>query len=167
MLNRKTSSFIGHFYETNKGALLLIGARQIGKTSSIRQFGKNTSGVLLSDDAINYGAIYENVVVQELHAPGFEDQYYYNRKKLGGVDMVIEKNGNVFPINVKSCKDYARHRALNNIMMHPEFTISEAVVLCNDNLYVENSVTYALYMMFIHKEKPTNVMFSSDLSELQ
>ena len=90
MLNRKTSSFIGHFYEVNKGALLLIGAHQIGKTSYFKQY-----------------------------------------------------------------------------KMHPEFTISEAVVLCNDNLYVENSVTHALYMMFIHKAKPTNVMFSLDLSELQ
>lgn len=29
---------IEHFYETNKGALLVTGARQIGKTYSIRQF---------------------------------------------------------------------------------------------------------------------------------
>jgi len=67
---------------------------------------------------------------------------------------MIEKNGNVFPVEVKSGKDYARHRALNNIMTHPEFTIPEAVVLCNDNLSVIKSVVYApIYMMmFIHKE---------------
>jgi len=40
MLKRKISSFIEHFYKVNKGALLLAGARQIGKTYSIRQFAK-------------------------------------------------------------------------------------------------------------------------------
>lgn len=38
MLKRKISTFIEHFYTVNKGALLLTGARQIGKTYSIRQF---------------------------------------------------------------------------------------------------------------------------------
>lgn len=125
--------------------------------------------ILTGDDEINFGAIYENVVAQELHAHGFEDQYYYNSKKFGEVDLVIEKNGKVLPIEVKSGKDYARHRALNNIMTHPEFAIPEAVVLCNDNLHVENSVIYApIYMMmFIYKEKLTNVIFNLDLSGLQ
>ena len=40
MLKRKISTFIEHFYEVNKGALLLTGARQIGKTYSVRQFAK-------------------------------------------------------------------------------------------------------------------------------
>lgn len=35
MLERKISHYIEHFYEVNKGALLLAGARQIGKTYSI------------------------------------------------------------------------------------------------------------------------------------
>ena len=38
MLRRKISTIIEHFYEVNRGALLLTGARQIGKTYSIRQF---------------------------------------------------------------------------------------------------------------------------------
>ena len=40
MLERKISEYIKHFYEVNKGALLLAGARQIGKTYSVRQFAK-------------------------------------------------------------------------------------------------------------------------------
>lgn len=32
MLERKISHYIEDFYEVNKGALLLAGARQIGKT---------------------------------------------------------------------------------------------------------------------------------------
>ena len=34
-VGKKISHYIVHFYEVNKGALLLAGARQIGKTYSI------------------------------------------------------------------------------------------------------------------------------------
>ena len=40
MLERKVSKYIERFYKANKGALLLTGARQIGKTYSIRQFAE-------------------------------------------------------------------------------------------------------------------------------
>lgn len=124
--------------------------------------------MLIGDDAINYGSIFENVVAQELLAHGFNDLYYYNSKKMGEVDFVVELNGTVFPVEVKSGKDYARHRALNNILDCHEYIIPESVVLCNDNYSVNNKVTYApIYMvMFIHKEQPVDIKFSLDLSGL-
>ena len=124
--------------------------------------------ILTGDDSINYGAIYENVVAQELLAHGFEAQYYYNSKKMGEVDFVLEHNGNVLPIEVKSGKDYLRHRALNNILECQEYTIPEAIVLCNDNLSVVDRVKYVpIYMMmFIYKEQVTDVKFKLDLTGL-
>lgn len=114
------------------------------------------------------GAIYENVVAEELLAHGFENLFYYNSKKMGEVDFVTEYNGNVFPIEVKSGKDYVRHKALNNILESKEYTIPEALVLCNDNLSIEGDIKYLpIYMiMFIYREKPANVQFSLDLSGL-
>lgn len=124
--------------------------------------------MLMGDDAINYGSIFENVVAQELLAHGFNDLYYYNSKKMGEVDFIVELKGAVFPVEVKSGKDYARHRALNNILDYNEYIIPESVVLCNDNYSVNNKVTYApIYMvMFIHKEQPADIKFSLDLSGL-
>ena len=124
--------------------------------------------ILTGDDAINFGAIYENVVAEELLAHGFENLFYYNSKKMGEVDFVTEYNGNVFPIEVKSGKDYVRHKALKNILECKEYTIPEALVLCNDNLSIEGDIKYLpIYMiMFIYKEKPANVQFSLDLSGL-
>lgn len=124
--------------------------------------------VLKGDDAINYGSIYENVVAQELLAHGFSELYYYNSKKMGEVDFVVEHNGEVFPIEVKSGKDYARHRALNNILDCREYNIPKSVVLCNDNYAQKDKVTYApIYMvMFIHKDPVIDVKFSLDLSGL-
>lgn len=36
------------------------------------------------------GAIYENVVAEELLAHGFENLFYYNNKKMGEVDFVVQ-----------------------------------------------------------------------------
>lgn len=89
-------------------------------------------------------------------------------KKMGEVDFVTELNGNVFPIEVKSGKDYSRHRALNNILDCKEYDIQEAIVLCNDNTSEKGKVRYLpIYMiMFVHKEKISNTKFSLDLSGL-
>lgn len=40
MLYRKVNQYIEEFYQTSNNALLLTGARQTGKTYSVRQFGK-------------------------------------------------------------------------------------------------------------------------------
>ncbi len=124
--------------------------------------------ILNGDTGINYGSIYENVVAQELLAHGFDELYYYNSKKTGEIDFVVELNGEVLPIEVKSGKDYARHRALNNVIDCPDYNIKEAVVLCNDNISEVNKVIYApIYMtMFIHKEQTDPITFNLDLSGL-
>lgn len=40
MLKRKIASYIREFYNNSRNALLITGARQTGKTYSIREFGK-------------------------------------------------------------------------------------------------------------------------------
>lgn len=41
MLKRKIDNYIQNYYKTTRNALLITGARQIGKTYSIRKFGKS------------------------------------------------------------------------------------------------------------------------------
>lgn len=123
--------------------------------------------ILSGDKDINFGAIYENAVAQELVAHGFQP-YYYNSKRRGELDFVVESNGAVLPIEVKSGKDYAVHRALANIMACPEYSFPEAVVLCNDNLKREGLVTYApIYMiMFLTPENEAPAYYKVDISGL-
>ena len=124
--------------------------------------------ILSGDDKINFGAIYENVVAQELYSHNFTELYYYNSKKMGEVDFIVEFNGEVFPIEVKSGKDYDRHRALNNILDCIDYNIPNSIVLCNDNLSIKGNIIYApIYlMMFLYKEQTTNIQFNLDLSGL-
>ncbi|MDO4197945.1 MAG: AAA family ATPase [Erysipelotrichaceae bacterium] len=104
------------------------------------------------DISINYGSIYENAVAQSLNSHGFP-LYYYNSKKQGELDFIIEYDNSVLPIEVKSGKDYQKHSALDNIMKIKDYRIEKSFVLCNQNLYVDENIIYLpIYMVdFIQK----------------
>ena len=124
--------------------------------------------IISGDDKLNYGAIFENYIAQELTACE-HDLYYYNNKKRGELDFLIEYDGEVLPIEVKSGKDYKVHRALSNIMDCGEFNLNKALIFNNSNLKVEGKLTYApIYMaMFLKQEiKEEDSIYKIDLSEL-
>ncbi len=124
--------------------------------------------IISGDDKLNYGAIFENYIAQELTACE-HDLYYYNNKKRGELDFLIEYDGEVLPIEVKSGKDYKVHRALSNIMDCGEFNLNRALIFNNSNLKVEGKLTYApIYMaMFLKQEiKDEDTIYKIDLSEL-
>lgn len=123
--------------------------------------------IIKGDKDINFGSIYENAVAQELVAHGIAP-YYYNNKKRGELDFVIEINGKVLPIEVKSGKNYETHRALANIMDCPSYDLPEAIVFNNENLKVSGKIIYApIYMiMFIEKSDNAPVSYRVDLSML-
>ena len=104
--------------------------------------------ILAGRDDINYGSIYENYVAQELHSCGL-DLFYYNSTKRGEVDFVMQNlaRGTVSLIEVKSGKDYKRHRALRNLLRINDYEISGAYVLCNGNVEEVDGVLYLpIYM---------------------
>lgn len=123
--------------------------------------------ILDNEPSINFGSVYENAVAQELWAHGFR-LYYYNNKRQGELDFVIEQNGEVLPIEVKSGKDYERHKALTNVVSSTTYQISKAYVLCNDNVKKVGKITYLpIYMlMFIKKEQKLPARYTLDLSGL-
>lgn len=123
--------------------------------------------IISGDKDINYGAVYENVVAQELRAHGF-DLYYFNSKRQGELDFVVESEGKVLPIEVKSGKDYERHNALTNVMRTPDYGIDSALVFCNDNLRIDGRIVYApIYMtMFLKKHIEANLTYEIDLKGL-
>ena len=123
--------------------------------------------IINGDKDINFGSVYENAVAQELAAHGIAT-YYYNNKKRGELDFVIELGGKVLPIEVKSGKDYETHRALSNIMDCGQYDLSEAVVFNNANLRVAGKIVYApVYMaMFLEKDDTAPTFYKVDLTGL-
>lgn len=124
--------------------------------------------MLSGEIEVNYGAIYENAVAQELLCHGY-DPYYYNSKRMGELDFVISDSSNPLPIEVKSGKDYSRHNALNNVMECREYDIPIAYVLCNGNMERKGKIVYApVYMtMFIKPREITPGKYQIDISGLQ
>ena len=115
---------------------------------------------------VNCGAMFENAIAQELKAHGFKE-YYFNNKKHGEVDFLIEYNNQLLPIEVKCGKDYQKHSALSYFTSTNRF--DNAFVLSNYNVKVENNITYyPIYMiMFIHSNFKINDKVSLNLDDIQ
>lgn len=129
-----------------KSNLFKLFLSDIGLLSSL--YGKTTQiAILNSDNSLNCGAIYENVVAQELSTHGFKG-YYFNSHKQGELDFVIEYNDYVCPIEVKSGKDYTKHSALDNVIANKNYNVKKAFVLSNSNVSQNEKITYLpIYMI--------------------
>lgn len=135
-----------------KSTLFKLFLSDVGLLTTI--YGKGCKLKIVSKQKdINKGAIFENVVAQELHAHGYP-LYYYNNKKKGELDFVIEQSGKVLPIEVKSGKDYEKHSALDNVLASKEYDIDQAIVFTNDNVKVDGNLTYyPIYMIMFLKDE--------------
>ena len=131
--------------------LLKLYLNDVGILSGI--FYRNNIKAVMSDiKSINLGSVYETVVAQELKAHGY-DLYYYDNKKNGEVDYLIDDTDGLsnIPIEVKSGKDYTVHSALDKFLSIEEYNIKKAYVLSNEReVYTERGITYIpiYYVMF-------------------
>ena len=135
--------------------LLKLYMNDVGILSGI--FYRNNITAIMSDiKSINLGSIYETVVAQELKAHGY-DLYYYDNKKNGEIDYLIDDADNLtnIPIEVKSGKDYNTHSALDKFLSNKDYNIKRAYVLSNEQrVYTENEITYMpiYYIMFFQND---------------
>lgn len=107
---------------------------------------------------VNNGAHFENAVAQQLTANGF-DVYFCKKKNIGELDFVIEMDGRVVPIEVKSGKDYKRHNALDHFMEVPNYHMEKAYVLSTGNVEVDGKICYLpIYMTYLLKEEKIGKM---------
>lgn len=138
LLNQKSTLF--KLFLSDVGLLTTL----YGKALKLKVVNQETD--------INKGAVYENVTAQELSAHGYSC-YYYNNKKLGELDFVIEHDGEVLPIEVKRGKDYKKHSALAQVMRNENYRLSHAVVFSNSNVECNGKITYLpIYMLMFLKE---------------
>lgn len=117
---------------------------------------------------VNFGAIYEAAVAQELSCRNFE-LFYYNSKKNGEVDFITQEHEKILPIEVKSGKDYKRHIALDNLLSS-EYKIEKAYTLCNGNVEVKGKRIYLpVYMLTFlsNKKRSEKIIYKPDLSALK
>ena len=142
--------------------LLKLYLNDVGILSGI-YYKNNIKAVMTDVNSINLGAVYETVVAQELKAHGY-DLYYYDNKKNGEVDFIIDDVDNLsnIPIEVKSGKDYKIHSALDKFLSNKDYNIKKAYVFSNEpEVYTENNITYLpiYYVMFLKNESNESDQF--------
>lgn len=123
--------------------------------------------LLNKEKDINNGALFENVVAQELLCKGHK-LYYFNSKKQGELDFVLELSGKVVPLEIKSGKDYKRHSALTNVLNTTEYEIDEAYIFSEGNIEIDGKKIYMpIYMiMFLDDVQMDKTVYTLDLAGL-
>ena len=136
------------------------------KSSNVFRLFSNDTGLLTSaypaetklelinkNSEVNNGAHFENAVAQQLTANGLEP-YFCKNKNIGELDVLVEMDGKVVPIEVKSGKAYKAHKSLDNFMKISDYHIEKAYVLSVANMEQEGSVVYLpIYMCYLLKER--------------
>lgn len=125
--------------------------------------------ILKGNVSVNLGSILENVIAQQLQSNGF-NLYYFNSKRYGEIDFLIQNGMNTELIEVKSGNDYKSHVALNNVIDVAEWDIHKAYVFSKGNIEVSDKITYLPWylVMFLRTEKiSTNSIVEIDLSSLK
>lgn len=142
--------------ESEQKTLIKLYLNDVGLLTNIL-YRYNINAVIGSDSSVNLGAVYETVIAQELIAHGYTLRYYDNKVK-GEVDFLVDDYDTLsaLPIEVKSGKDFRRHRALDKFVENEDYHIKKAILLSN-NSAVEHigKVIYMpiYYAMFL---KPSN-----------
>ena len=136
------------------------------KSSNVFRLFSNDTGLLTSaypaetklelinkNSEVNNGAHFENAVAQQLTANGLEP-YFCKKKNIGELDVLVEMDGKVVPIEVKSGKAYKAHKSLDNFMKISDYHIEKAYVLSVAYMDQEGSVVYLpIYMCYLLKER--------------
>ncbi len=138
----------------------------VGLLSSQYMDGNLQIKILNKEKDINFGAIYENAIAEELTSKGFP-LYYFKSNKIGEIDFLIEKNNSVIPLEIKSGKDYMKHSALDNLLSD-KYNIEKAYIFSNANLSVNGKKIYLpIYMiMFFQKDSLIDMKYKIDLADL-
>ena len=125
-------------------------------------------GILNGELQINMGSILENLIAQQLKCNGFHLNYF-DGKRTGEIDFVIQNGMVIELVEVKSGNDYKTHSALNKIRKVEGWKFSKSTVFCKGNVELtEGAWYYPWYMIMFMKpfQAPKEMKYEIDLSAL-
>ena len=125
-------------------------------------------GILNGDLQINMGSILENMIAQQLRSNGFHLNYY-DGKKTGEIDFVVQNGMGVDLVEVKSGNDFKVHSAMNRIRKVEGWNFGQASVFCKGNVETDGGVQYYPWYMIMFMtayQAPKEMKYEIDLSAL-
>ena len=102
--------------------------------------------VLNGDISVNEGALAENYVATELSSKGM-DLHYYDKKSKQELDFILEEEGAITILEVKSGATYRQHASLNAAIRTFPDRIGRAIVLCGSNVEKSDNIIYLPFYM--------------------
>ena len=124
--------------------------------------------ILQGDVTLNMGSILENVMAQQLKSNGF-NLNYFDSKRYGELDFVVQNGAQVDLLEIKSGQDYKKHAALDKVLTVKEWEFGKSIVLCKGNIEQDEDIVYLPWymVMFIKPAKvPPDSLHEVDLSAL-
>ncbi|MCD7955634.1 MAG: AAA family ATPase [Lachnospiraceae bacterium] len=117
---------------------------------------------------VNMGSILENMFAQSIKGSGFSLNYYES-KKIGELDFVIQNGTEIDLIEVKSGHDYKKHPALDHVSQVENWKFGKKIVFCEGNVEKEEGIHYLPWYMILFyqpEEAPLGYLYQVDLSAL-
>jgi len=117
---------------------------------------------------INMGSILENMMAQQIKSNGFS-LYYFDSKKYGELDFVIQNGMHIELAEIKSGHNYQTHTALKKVMSVENWKIKKAYVFCEGNIQIKDDIIYMPWynIMFLKPPAiPEGMIYKVDISQL-
>ena len=124
--------------------------------------------LLMGNVEINMGSILENAFAQNLKSNGFE-LHYYDSKKIGELDFVLQKGLHTELVEIKSGNDFKKHLAMDHAMKVEQWEFEQSIVFSKSNIEKEADVLYLPWYMilfFMQEKEPEKLIYEIDLSGL-
>ena len=117
---------------------------------------------------VNMGSILENVFAQSIKSNGFSLNYFES-KKYGELDFVIQNGMKVDLIEIKSGNDYQKHQALNKVSAVENWKFGRRIVFCKGNVESGDEIEYfPWYMILFYRpqQEPESFIYKVELAGL-
>lgn len=117
---------------------------------------------------INMGSILENAFAQNLKSNGFE-LHYYDSKKIGELDFVLQKGLHTELIEIKSGNDFRKHLAMDHAIKIEHWKFEHNIVFSKSNVEEDGEILYLPWYMilfFQQDKEPEKMIYEIDLSSL-
>ena len=99
----------------------------------------------------------------------YESSFLWLKNEQGELDFVIEDQGHVLPIEIKSGKDYQSLSAINKVLSNAQYDIPQAAVFSNKTPAQKGKIVYyPIYMLMFQKKQSelAEMIYRPDFSAL-
>ncbi|MCD8196728.1 MAG: AAA family ATPase [Lachnospiraceae bacterium] len=117
---------------------------------------------------VNMGGILENLFAQEIQCNGFS-LHYFNSKKHGEIDFVVQNGTDIDLVEVKSGNDYRKHPAIIHISQVENWNFGRKIVFCKGNVERTEELEYMpwyMVMFYGPDRMPEQFIYRVDLTVL-